>query len=124
RRSLGAAAGRSRRGRPHPCPGLLNHAPRRRGGQTEERPDVLTGKMVRVRYARDRIIPYFLDPADEQAQLVAEQLLELYRRYEGRTRGEFEEGFAATSGDAPSTLLHQGLAKRPEDRCELDVIAG
>src|SRR3954449_5940559 len=85
---------------------------------------MLTGKMVRVRYARDRIIPYFLDPADEQAQLVAEQLLALYRGYEGRTRGELEEEFAETFGEDPSTLLQQGLAKLLEDRCEFDVIAG
>src|SRR6478609_7638610 len=85
---------------------------------------MLTGKMVRVRYARDRIIPYFLDPADEQAQLVAEQLLTLYRGYEGRTRGELEEEFAETFGEDPSTLVQQGLAKLLEDRCEFDVIAG
>jgi predicted nuclease of restriction endonuclease-like RecB superfamily len=85
---------------------------------------MLTGKMVRVRYARDRIIPYFLDPADEQAQVVAEQLLTLYRGYEGKTRGELEEEFAETFGEDPSTLLQQGLAKLLEDRCEFDVIAG
>src|SRR5206468_9615629 len=75
-------------------------------------------------YARDRIIPYFLDAADEQAQLVAEQLLALYRAYEGRTRGELEEEFASLFGDDPSTLLQQGVAKLLEDRCEFDVIAG
>jgi predicted nuclease of restriction endonuclease-like RecB superfamily len=85
---------------------------------------MLTGKMVRVRYARDRIVPYFLDPADEQAQLVAEQLLDLYRGFEGRTRGELEEEFAELFGDDPSTLLQQGLAKLLDDRCEFDVIAG
>src|SRR5436305_15279184 len=85
---------------------------------------MLTGKMVRVRYARDRIIPYFLDPADEQAQLVAEQLLDLYRGFEGRTRGELEEEFADLFGDDPSTLLQQGLAKLQEDSCDVDVTAG
>lgn len=85
---------------------------------------MLTGKLVRVRYAKDRVVPYFLDPADEQAQLVAEQLLELYRGYVGKTRGELEEEIASTFGDDPGTLLHQGLAKLLEDRCEFDVIAG
>src|SRR5262249_38097524 len=61
---------------------------------------------------------------DEQAQLVAEQLLDLYRGFEGRTRGELEEEFAETFGDDPSTLLQQGLAKLLDDRCEFDVIAG
>src|SRR5205823_2997608 len=58
------------------------------------------------------------------AQLVAEQLLELYRGYEGRTRGELEEEFASLFGEDPSTLLQQGLAKLLEDRCEFDVVSG
>jgi predicted nuclease of restriction endonuclease-like RecB superfamily len=85
---------------------------------------MLTGKQVRVRYARDRIVPYFIDPGDEQWLLAAEQLLELYRSFQGRTRGELEEEIAATFGDEPGTLVHQGLAKLLEDRCEFDVVSG
>jgi predicted nuclease of restriction endonuclease-like RecB superfamily len=84
---------------------------------------MLTGKLVRVRYARDRILPYFLDPG-EQWQLVAEQLLELYRSMEGHTRGELEEEITSTFGEETGTLVHQGLAKLLEDRCEFDVVAG
>src|SRR5262245_64723511 len=85
---------------------------------------MLTGKQVRVRYARDRIIPYYLDPTDEDWRLVAEQLLELYRGQEGRTRGELEEDIAETFGDDTNTLVHQGLAKLLEDRCDFEVVAG
>lgn len=84
---------------------------------------MLTGKMVRVRYARDRIVPYYLDTRDEGVQLVAEQLLEMFRAMERRTRGELEETIEEAFGDEAS-LLHQGLAKLLEDRCEFEVVSG
>jgi predicted nuclease of restriction endonuclease-like RecB superfamily len=84
---------------------------------------MLTGKLVRVRYARDRILPYYLDARDEELLLAAEQLLELYRATEGRTRGELEELIEQTFGDDAS-LVHQGLAKLLEDRCEFEVVSG
>src|SRR5262249_14710607 len=85
---------------------------------------MLTGKQVRVRYARDRIIPYYLDPDDENWRLLAEQLLELYRAQDGHTRGELEDDIAETFGDEANTLVHQGLAKLLEDRCDFEVVAG
>jgi predicted nuclease of restriction endonuclease-like RecB superfamily len=85
---------------------------------------MLTGKMIRVRYARDRIIPYYLDVHDESWRLVAEQLLEVYRAQVGRTRGELEEDLTEMFGDETSTLVHQGLAKLLEDRCEFETVAG
>jgi predicted nuclease of restriction endonuclease-like RecB superfamily len=84
---------------------------------------MLTGKMVRVRYARDRIVPYYLDVRDESLLIAAEQLLELYRGMEGRTRGELEEVIEETFGDDAS-LVHQGLAKLLEDRCDFEVVSG
>jgi predicted nuclease of restriction endonuclease-like RecB superfamily len=85
---------------------------------------MLTGKQVRVRYARDRILPYYIDTSDEQWRLAAEQLLDLYRSFNGRTRGELEEEIASTFGEEAGTLVHQGLAKLLEDRCEFDVVSG
>jgi predicted nuclease of restriction endonuclease-like RecB superfamily len=85
---------------------------------------MLTGKLVRVRYARDRIVPYFIDPTDDQHRLAAEQLLELYRSLTGHTRGELEEEIASTFGEEAGSLIHQGLAKLLEDRCEFDVVSG
>ncbi len=85
---------------------------------------MLTGKMVRVRYARDRVVPYFIDPGDESWRLAAETLLDLYRAQIGQTRGELEQDLADIIGDDPSTLVHQGLAKLLEDRCEFEVVAG
>jgi predicted nuclease of restriction endonuclease-like RecB superfamily len=85
---------------------------------------MLTGKMVRVRYARDRIVPYYLDTTDESWRLLAEQMIELFRAQEGRTRGELEEELAETFGGEASTLVHQGLSKLLEDRCDFEVVAG
>src|SRR5437868_996428 len=85
---------------------------------------MLTGKMVRVRYARDRVIPYFIDTTDEQWTLVAEQLLEFFRTYVGHSRGELEDEISQTFGEEAATLVHQGLAKLLFDRCEFDTIAG
>jgi predicted nuclease of restriction endonuclease-like RecB superfamily len=85
---------------------------------------MLTGKMVAVRYARDRIIPRYLDVNDPGWLEVAERLLTLFRGQEGRTRGELEEDQSDLFGDDPSQIVHQGLAKLLEDRCEFETVSG
>src|SRR5262249_12362621 len=85
---------------------------------------MLTGKQVRVRYARTRIVPHYIDHGDPSWQAVAERLLELYRGQEGRTRGEMEDEVTDTFNSDPRQLVHQGLAKLLEDRCEFDVVSG
>jgi predicted nuclease of restriction endonuclease-like RecB superfamily len=85
---------------------------------------MLTGKMVRVRYARDRIIPHYLDVHDPAWVEVAERLIELFRGQEGRTRGELEQDQVDAFGDDPGQLIHQGLAKLLEDRCDFEVVSG
>lgn len=79
--------------------------------------------MVRVRHARNRLIPVYINTADAQWRSVAERLLDLYRSFEGGTRGELEEDIAEALGDNPTQLVHQGLAKLLEDRCEFEVDA-
>ncbi len=85
---------------------------------------MLTGKMVCVRYAKDRIIPRYLDLQDATWHEVAERLLSLFRGKEGRTRGELEEDQREVVGDDPSQLVHQGLNKLLEDRCEFETVSG
>jgi uncharacterized protein len=82
---------------------------------------MLTGKLVRVRYSRNRVIPTYLDVTDRDWREVAEHLLEVFRTLPGRTRGEAEEEVRETIGDNPTQLVHQGLAKLLEDRCEFEV---
>ena len=85
---------------------------------------MLTGKMVRVRYARDRIVPHYLDTEDTSWREIAERLLEMFRGQDGRTRGELEDDQREAFGDDPSQLAHQGLAKLLEDRCEFETVSG
>jgi uncharacterized protein len=84
---------------------------------------MLTGKLVRVRHARNRLVPMYLNPHSDDWLGVAEQLLFAYRDSTGRTRGEVEEDLAELVGDGPTQLVHQGLAKLLEDRCEFEVAA-
>src|SRR5947209_15842520 len=84
---------------------------------------MLTGKLVRVRYARDRIVPHYLDVTDPGWREVAERMLELFRGQEGRSRGELDEDLREAFGDDPSQLVHQGLAKLLEDRCEFETVS-
>jgi predicted nuclease of restriction endonuclease-like RecB superfamily len=85
---------------------------------------MLTGKLVRVRYGRDRILPCYLNAADPAWLQVAERLRGLFRGQPGRTRGELQEDLREVCGSDPAQLVHQGLAKLLEDRCEFDVASG
>jgi predicted nuclease of restriction endonuclease-like RecB superfamily len=85
---------------------------------------MLTGNLVRVRYARQRIIPAYIDAADPGWLASAERLLELFRGQAGRTRGELEDDLADTFGDQGGQLIYRGLAKLLEDRCDFEVVSG
>lgn len=82
---------------------------------------MLTGKLVEVRYSRDRIVPRYLNTDDPAWQEIAERLLEVFRSRLGRSRGELQEAVRDVIGNDPSQLIHQGLAKLLEDRCEFAV---
>ena len=69
----------------------------------------------------NRLIPQYIGADDPEWVSVAERLIELYRAAQGCTRGELEEEVAEAVGDSPTQLVHQGLAKLLEDRCEFDV---
>jgi predicted nuclease of restriction endonuclease-like RecB superfamily len=84
---------------------------------------MLTGKLVRVRHARNKLVPQYLNPRDPDWLGVAEQLLFAFRDSPGRTRGELADDLANFVGEGPGQLVHQGLAKLLEDRCEFEVVA-
>lgn len=84
---------------------------------------MLTGNLVRVRHARNRLLPTYLNVDDGAWQSVAEQLLVLFRGLQGSTRSEMEAEITESVGDNPTQLVHQGLAKLLEDRCEFEVDA-
>src|SRR5262245_30630404 len=85
---------------------------------------MLTGKHVRVRFTRDRIVPQYLDARDPQWLDVAEQLLGVFRSSQGAARGQLETEIDDLFGDLPQPLIHNGLAKLLEDRCDFEVQAG
>lgn len=84
---------------------------------------MLTGKLVRVRHARNKLVPLYLDPADRSWLGVAEQLLFAFRGAPGQTRGEVWAELADVVGEGPRSLVHQGLADLLENRCEFEVTA-
>ncbi len=84
---------------------------------------MLTGKLVRVRHAKNRLIPQYVPPHDETLRALAEQILLAYRNGPGRTRGEIEEDLSDLIPEGPRGLLPAGLAKLCEDRCEFEVAA-
>lgn len=84
---------------------------------------MLTGKQVRVRVVKTKILPQYIHPDNREWKTVAEQLLFVYRDSVGRTRGEIEEELGGLIGEGPTQLIHQGLAKLLEDRSEFEVAA-
>ncbi len=83
---------------------------------------MLTGKQVRVRVAKNKLLPMYLDDSAHWRHL-AGQLLAVYRGAVGKTRGEIEGELANFGGDGPQNLILQGLAKLLEDRCEYEIAA-
>ncbi|MDB5308994.1 MAG: hypothetical protein JWO38_3196 [Gemmataceae bacterium] len=82
---------------------------------------MLTGKLVRVRHARNKLVPMYLDPADGDWLGVADQLLLAFRSAPGRTRGEILEDLTDLIGEGPRSFVHKGLVDLLEDRCEFEV---
>src|SRR5262245_54803759 len=85
---------------------------------------MLSTSHVRVRFVRNRVVPNYIDVTSDHWGDVAGRLLEVYRGREGATRGEIEEELAETIGDHPGQIVHQGLAKLLEDRCEFETVSG
>ncbi len=82
---------------------------------------MLVGKQVRVRSSKNRLIPLYLNPNSGEYLAAARQLIAAYRAAPTRTRGEIETELKEVVGEGPGALIHQGLAKLLEDRCEFEV---
>jgi len=85
---------------------------------------LLSNNLVRVKFARERLVPHYIDENDPALQDVAKLLLKLFRESIGRTRGELEEEIIAEVGDTPAQVVEQGLAKLLDDRCDFAVDSG
>lgn len=84
---------------------------------------MLTGKLVRVRHAKNKLVPLYVEPSDSTLVALAEQLVLAYRASPGRTRGEIADDLSDFIPEGPRGLLPGGLAKLLEDRCEFEVEA-
>ena len=84
---------------------------------------MLTGKLVRVRFSRDKILPTYLKADDPQWLEWAETLLGMFRGAIGQSRGELDEELDEAFAAVPQPLVPQGLAKLLEDRCEFETQA-
>lgn len=84
---------------------------------------MLTGKQVRVKFARDFIIPHYINAHDPEWLGVADQLLTIFRSRPGISRGELEAEIDELFGSLSQPQIHQGLAKLLEDRCEFEMQA-
>jgi predicted nuclease of restriction endonuclease-like RecB superfamily len=85
---------------------------------------MLTGDLVRVRTAQERVIPLYINRNSPRWLEAAESLLLIFREGVGRTRGEIEEEIDELfGGGGKATLVHRGMAKVLEDRAEFEVVA-
>ena len=93
----------------------------RRGnfGQLVKR--MLTGNLVRVKFAKNKIAPQYLPTSQGGWLGLAEQLLLGFRAAAGRTRGEIYGDLAEVIGEGQPALVPRGLADLLEDRCEFEV---
>lgn len=82
---------------------------------------MLTGQQVRVRNARQKLVPVYLPPNDPEVLAAAGQFVLVYREAAGKTRGELAELLADLLAEGPNQQVHQGFAKLLEDRCEFEV---
>jgi uncharacterized protein len=84
---------------------------------------MLTGNLVRVRTAKERVSPLYLNRDSTQWLEAAESLLMIFREGVGMTRGELEEEIDELVGEGLANLAQRGLAKVLEDRAALEVVA-
>jgi predicted nuclease of restriction endonuclease-like RecB superfamily len=85
---------------------------------------MLTGNLVRVRIAKQRVIPLYIDRGAERWLEAAESLLLLFREGVGMTRGEIDsEVDELFGGGGKAIQIYRGLAKVLEDRAEFEIVA-
>ncbi len=84
---------------------------------------MLTGNLVLVRTAKQRVIPRYISRESAQWLEMAESLLMIFREGVGLTRGEIHDEVDELIGEGVATLAPRGMAKVLEDRAEFEVVA-
>ncbi len=85
---------------------------------------MLTKDLVRFSNKRNAIVPDFIDPDNSRLRQIAEQLLEVFRHAEGKTRSVLEEESKLVVDAAEASgVLVRGFEKLLFDRVEFDTRA-
>ena len=82
---------------------------------------MLTGNLVRVKFAKNKLIPHYLPPENKGWLGLAEQLLLGFRAAPGRTRGEIYDDLNEIIGEGQPAFVPRGIADLLEDRCEFEI---
>lgn len=84
---------------------------------------MLTSDLLRVRTYRGELRPRYVDAKDPEILALAGRLIEIFRDHEGRPRQELDQELADFLGTGTDFLLHRGLAKLLDDRCDFETAA-
>ncbi|MEM8963536.1 MAG: DUF790 family protein [Acidobacteriota bacterium] len=84
---------------------------------------MLTADLVRGRLYKGEVRPGWVDPSDTETVDLATQMIATFAEHVGASRGELKQALKEITGSGTAFLLHRGLAKLLEDRCEIDMTA-
>mgnify|MGYP002761199418 FL=1 len=84
---------------------------------------MLTADLARSRTDGDTVTPLFVDPADDQYQQTAAELIDIFTDHLGEPKGELEATIDELTIADTDYKIVQGLAKLLQDECEFDVVA-
>lgn len=79
---------------------------------------MLTTDLVRARVVKGEVRPAYIDASDKELIDLAETLVALFAAHKGKSSGAVDDAMAELIGEDTDFLLHRGLAKLLEDRCE------
>ncbi len=82
---------------------------------------MLTSDLIQARLLKGEVRPRYIKAADEDQLALAGQLIEIYRRHQGRSRLEIDGELKALLGSGTAFQLHRALAKLLRDRCVFDT---
>ncbi len=82
---------------------------------------MLTANLIQARLYKGEVRPRYVKVDDAEQLALAEQLIEVHRRYQGRSRLEIESELKALLGTGTAFQLHRALAKLLHERCLFDT---
>ena len=84
---------------------------------------MLTSDLLQVKVSKKGITPKYIEPDNAETLALAATLIGIFESSLGRPRRELHQGLEAYLGTGTAFLLHRGLSKLLEDRCEFETQA-